>query len=130
VPLGDREPLCVNPLTGSVDRPAADAKQNLGAANATGLEWGARPAFLAKQVGARCVDGVLRVTKPASPLLKPASSWADRQKVPPYNLFYADIEADAKARVAAALGRADLPASAASIESRVVVGDAPVHEVE
>jgi len=73
---------------------------------------------------------VLRVTKPASPLLKPASSWADRQKVPPYNLFYADIEADAKARVAAALGRADLPASAASIESRVVVGDAPVHGVE
>ena len=32
---------------------------------------------------------------------KPTGSWADRRKVPGYNLFYADIEADALARVAA-----------------------------
>ena len=129
-PLGAREPLCVNPVTGSVNQPFADARQNRGAANATGLEWGARPAFLTRQVSARCEKGVLRVSAPASPSLVLAGSWADRQKVPPYNLFYADIEADATARVAAALGRTDLPPSAASIEQSVVIGDAPIRKVD
>lgn len=34
-------------------------------------------------------------------MLKSAGSWADRRKVPGYNLFYGDLEADAKRRVAA-----------------------------
>ena len=33
--------------------------------------------------------------------LQPGGAWADRRKVPGFNLFYADIEADAKARLAA-----------------------------
>jgi hypothetical protein len=78
---------------------------NLGAANATGLEWGVRPAFMARQVGARCVGGVLRVSRPRSAAFKKTGSWADRKKAPGFNLFYADIEADAKRRLATWLAR-------------------------
>jgi hypothetical protein len=99
------EPLCVNPLRGAVTTEDAPARQNLGSANATGLEWGARPAFLQRQVGAQCVDGVLRVTRPKSQALRPSGSWADRLKALGANLFYANIEADAQARAAAYLSR-------------------------
>jgi hypothetical protein len=101
VNLGPRPALCFNPILGAVTDQPAPARLHLGAANATGLEWGARPAFLARQVSARCEGGVLRVTPPRSTSLKATGSWADRHKVPGFNLFYADLEADAKARVAA-----------------------------
>jgi hypothetical protein len=130
IPLGKREPLCVNPLLGAVSDAPAEAKLNLGAANATGVEWGTRPAFLPRQVSARCVMGVLRVSSPTSPSLVLAGAWADRQKVAPYNLFYADLEADAKARVAAQMGRSDFPTSAASIDRAVEVRTVGVHKVD
>ncbi|MGE5565604.1 MAG: DUF3089 domain-containing protein [Parcubacteria group bacterium] len=95
------EPLCVNPLRGAVTNEDVPARQNMGSANATGMEWGARPAFLQRQVGAQCVDGVLRVTRPKSQALRPSGSWADRLKALGANLFYVDIEADAQARAAA-----------------------------
>lgn len=101
VELGGRALVCVNPILGAATTQAATPRENLGAANATGVEWGTRPAFLQRQVGAQCVDGILRVTKPKSAAFKPAGSWDDRLKAPGYNLFYADIEADALARVAA-----------------------------
>lgn len=101
VNLSPRPALCFNPILGAVtDRPAP-ARLHLGAANATGLEWGARPAFMARQVSARCEGGVLRVSKPKSASLRQTGNWADRRKVPGFNLFYADLEADAKARLAA-----------------------------
>lgn len=96
--LANRAVGCVSPLTGSVDAPEAPARANLGAANATGLEWGARPALLPHQVGARCVAGILRVTPQRSPDLRGGGSWTDRLKVMPYNLFWADLEADALTR--------------------------------
>ena len=93
--------LCFNPILGAtVDEPAP-ARMHLGAANATGLEWGARPAFLARQVAAHCEGGVLRVSAPKSASLQPSGSWAERRMAPGFNLFYADLEADAAARVAA-----------------------------
>lgn len=101
VNLGARTPICFNPLFGAVVDAEAPARLNLGATNATGLEWGARPAFLTRQVGAQCEKGVLRVTRPKSPSLRPSGSWTDRRRVPGYNVFYADLEADAGARVAA-----------------------------
>lgn len=101
VNLQGRLPLCFNPLLHQVSDASAPARLHDGAANATGLEWGARPPFLARQVAAECERGVLRVTRPRSSALKPTGSWADRRKVPGYNLFYADLEADAKARLAA-----------------------------
>lgn len=93
--------LCVNPLLGGVSDALAPAKDNLGAANATGLEWGVRPGFMARQVSAQCLNGVLQVSYPRSASLRPQGSWADRLRAPPYNLFWADLEADATARVAA-----------------------------
>jgi len=99
--ISPRPALCFNPLLGAVSDQPAPARLHLGAANATGLEWGARPAFMARQVGARCVGGVLVVTHPKSSSLQPRGDWADRRKVPGFNLFYADLEADAKQRLAA-----------------------------
>ncbi|HEX6858952.1 MAG TPA: DUF3089 domain-containing protein [Caulobacteraceae bacterium] len=110
--LGGRRPVCVNPLRGGATSEAVAARENLGAANATDMEWGARPAFLQRQVGAQCVGGVLRVTKPRSDAFKPHGSWADRLKAPGFNLFYADIEADAQARVAMMSGSSDPHSSA------------------
>ncbi|MET0295319.1 MAG: DUF3089 domain-containing protein [Phenylobacterium sp.] len=96
--------LCFNPLLGAVSQAPAAARLNLGSANATGLEWGARPAFLTRQVGAACdARGVLRLTAPKSPSLKPSGAWSERRKAPGYNIFYANLEADAKARVEALL---------------------------
>ena len=101
VNLSPRRSLCFNPVLGAVSEALAPARLHLGAANATGLEWGARPAFLGRQVSAKCEGGVLRVTRPKSAALQQKGSWADRRKVPGFNLFYADLEADATARLAA-----------------------------
>lgn len=101
VALGDRQPLCVNPVLGAASDELVPARMSLGAANASGLEWGSRPPFIARQIETQCVDGVLRHSLPRSESLRPSGSWADRRKSPPYNLFYADTEADALARVAA-----------------------------
>jgi len=128
-PLAGRPTLCVNPVTGASDT-AADIRSHLGAANATGMEWGARPAFLPRQVSAECRGGLLRISDPPSPSLRLSRAWTDRRKVAPYNVFYADIEADAKARVSALLNRPDFPQSAPSIDSAVIVGDIPVQRID
>ncbi len=101
VGLAGRPALCVNPILGAATDADAPARLNLGAVNATGLEWETRPGFMVRQAGARCVGGVLRVTRPRSASLRPTGAWAERLKVPPYNLFYADLEADAVRRVTA-----------------------------
>jgi hypothetical protein len=106
VGLDGRAPLCVNPLLGAASDADAPPRLNRGAANATGLEWGARPGFMARQVGARCAGGILRVTRPRSALLRPSGDWAERLRAAPYNLFWADLEADSQARVAAWLAAA------------------------
>ena len=93
--------LCFNPILGAATSEPAPARMHEGAANATGLEWGARPAFLARQVSATCDGGVLRVSAPRSASLKPSGSWTEQRMAPGFNLFYADLENDARARVAA-----------------------------
>jgi hypothetical protein len=122
--------LCVNPLLGArTDAPAPD-RENLGAAVATGFGWDERPAFLQRQVGARCVGGVLDVGKPRSKVFKPARGWADRLKAPPYNLFYLDIETDAQARVSALLGRDAFPKAAPPIRTSIAVKPSPVNRID
>ena len=105
VTMDGRAPLCVNPLLGARADVRAPARLNLGAANATGLEWGSRPALLKRQVWAQCQDGLLHTSRPKSTALRGAGSWADRHKVDGFNLFYADIEADAQGRVAKLTGK-------------------------
>ncbi len=100
-PLGGREVLCVNPVTGDVRAPRAPETAARGAANATGLEPGLRPAFLPGQTATRCERGVLRHPAPRSPALRPPGGWAAGLRTPPYNLFYLDLEADAARRLEA-----------------------------
>jgi hypothetical protein len=100
-PIGERPPLCVNPLLGTQSDDLAPARLNVGAANATGLEWGARPAFLVHQVSARCSQGLLLVSRPRSASLQRNGTWTAALEAPAYNLFYADVEADAMRRLAA-----------------------------
>ncbi len=111
VGLTGRPLLCVNPLLGRVSDAEAPARLNLGAANATGLEWGTRPGFMARQVGARCLAGVLRISRPRSASLLPSGGWARRLRVAPYNLFWADLEADAQRRLATWFASRPLPVS-------------------
>jgi hypothetical protein len=99
VNLRPRPALCFNPILGAVTDAPAPSRLHLGAANATGLEWGARPAFMARQVSAQCRNGVLSISRPKSPSLRSAGGWADRRKAAGFNLFYADEEADAKVRL-------------------------------
>jgi hypothetical protein len=101
VEIGERPLLCVNPVLGQRTEAPAAARLHRGAANASQLEWGVRPAFLDRQVTAQCRDGLLRYSRPESDSFKLSSGWADRRKVPPYNLFYADLEADVEQRLAA-----------------------------
>jgi len=98
VGLAGREPLCFNPILGAASDAEAPARLNLGAANASGLEWGARPGFMARQVSAQCVAGILRVSRSRSATLRPSGDWASRFRAAPYNLFWADLEADSKTR--------------------------------
>jgi hypothetical protein len=99
--LEGRPALCVNPVTGSTDAAPVAARAQRGATNATGLEWGARPALMAREVAAQCRGGLLRHTEPDLESLRLTGSWADRRKSRPYNLFYGDIEADVQTRLAA-----------------------------
>lgn len=99
IELGDRAALCVNPLTGSTSTAPAEARLHRGATNATGLEWGARPALMAREIAAQCRDGLLRHSEPRTESFRETGSWADRRKSRPYNLFYGDIEADVQARL-------------------------------
>lgn len=122
VNLGQRRPLCFNPLLQAVTDAPGPARLARGATNATGLEWGVRPPFVTRQVSARCQDGVLRVSRPEARMLRPQGSWEDRLRIPGYNLFYADIEADARERLAAFLA-ARPPSSRSPPASRTGPGE-------
>lgn len=99
VDLAGREALCVNPMTGSVGDEVVPARRHLGATNATALEWGVRPAFMDRLVETQCRGGLLRHTEPKTESFREVGNWADRRKSRPYNLFYADLEADVQARL-------------------------------
>ena len=100
IDLGGRAALCVNPVTGSTDTAPVEARLHQGATNATGLEWGARPALMAREIATQCRAGLLRYTEPGTESFRETGSWANRRKSRPYNLFYGDIEADVQARLA------------------------------
>lgn len=99
VDLDGRTALCVNPVSGAADEEPAPARLHRGAASATGLEWGVRPAFIDRAVAAQCRDGILRHTELTTESFREVGNWADRRKARPYNLFYADIEADVDRRM-------------------------------
>ena len=121
--------LCVNPMLGVETDANAPARLNRGAVAASDIEWGARPAFMNRQVSARCVDGVLRVSAPLSPSLKQTGGWLDHLKEPGFNLFYADEEADALARVGALLNQPGQGIPAPPITTTIDIKNSPIHRV-
>ena len=127
--LEDRALVCVNPLIGAAVTSLASPKLDIGAANATGLEWGVRPAFMPRQVSAQCVDGFLLTSKPSSATLKERGGWTDRLREAPFNLFYANEEADAKARVTTLTTRPGYVAPLPSNGRSIVVAHAPIHYI-
>lgn len=130
VNLAGRMPLCVNPLTGTATTEEAPERSNLGAANASRLAWGERPPLIARAVHAKCDGGILKVSRPRSGALRRSGGWADRLKMPPYNLFYGDLEADAEARVAALLGVPEGAKAAPPISQSISVGTVPTHRID
>ena len=130
VNLAGRMPLCVNPLTGTATTEEAPERANLGAANASRLAWGERPPLIARAVHAKCDEGILKVSRPKSGALRPTGGWADRLRMPPYNLFYGDLEADSQARVAALLGVPEGAKAAPPISQSISVGTVPTHRID
>lgn len=122
--------LCVNPVTGSVREPAAPARSSLGAVNATGLEWGARPALLSRQISTRCQEGRLIVSRPRSASLRPAGSWTDRRKMPGFNLFFGDLEADSLNRLAAWARVSAQGGPAPPITRSIAIRNSPIHRID
>lgn len=100
VPLAGRPVLCVNPVTGSDDGARSQMHLHRGATNATGLEWGARPALIARMITAQCREGFLWHDAPTLESFRRTGGWAEQMKSRPYSLFYGDIEADVAARLA------------------------------
>ncbi|MFS0739999.1 DUF3089 domain-containing protein [Brevundimonas sp. 3P9-tot-E] len=92
---------CVNPVTGSAAVPRSAMRESRGATNATNLEWGVRPALQRRIVAAECRDGVLWRSRLSSESFRPRGAWAEQRKIPPYNPFYADVEADVMKRLSA-----------------------------
>lgn len=90
---------CVNPVTGSVNAPISAMRDSRGATNATNLEWGARPAFQGRIVAGQCRGGILWRSPLNSESFRAQGSWANRRKIPSFNLFFADIEADVLNRI-------------------------------
>lgn len=109
VDLAGRPALCVNPVTGSTDTAPVEARSHRGATNATGLEWGARPALMAREMATRCRDGLLRHTPPQRESFRERGDWVERRMARPYNLFYGDIEADVQTRLSNWLAGQSVP---------------------
>lgn len=128
--LAGRPALCVNPVSGARSDAQIPATAQLGGADATELEWGTQPGFLPRQAASQCQGGVLYVSRPSSPSLRPRGGWAERRRAPGYNLFYADLEADAKARLGALMALDDWDRLAPPIATSIRVPRAPIHRID
>lgn len=100
VPVGNRPLLCVNPLDWRIDG-SAPAATNLGSLP-TGRGGDGLPALLPAGAGARCVNGLLVVDLPAGSPFHPSKLIGEGSlHIVDYNLFWANLRANATARVAA-----------------------------
>lgn len=98
--IHERGTLCVNPLLWTTSEDFAPARLHRGGAAAEGLGPGDRPSPLASQTGAQCQNGLLMIESPRSRALRRPDRLGEERRVPPFNLFYADIRADALDRMA------------------------------
>ena len=94
---------CINPILGARSTDYAPARLHRGGAQASGFREGANPAALPAQTGAQCTDGVLMTELPRSRSLQRPGRLTENYRLPPFNLFYEDLRADAEQRLAAFL---------------------------
>jgi len=118
-PLGGGRLLCVNPLLGAAGHALAPAKMSQGASAASGGPVTAMPDLVSRDVSAQCVAGLLQVSAPRSAPPTGAGPWG-------YNLFFADIEADARARLAALSTQSGFQRVAPPITQSIDIPDVPV----
>jgi len=91
--------LCVNPLLWTTAEDYAPARLHGGGAAAEGLAPGESPSPLANQTSAQCQNGLLMIEQPRSSALRRPSRLGEDRRVPPFNLFYVDLRADAQRRM-------------------------------
>jgi hypothetical protein len=117
-PFGERKPLCVNPLLGAASPAFAPARLSKGAWPPVRTPW-ASPYMMSRVVSAQCAHGLLQASTPRAPFSLAGEPWG-------YNLFFADIEADARSRVAGLSGQAGFKRVAPPITQSVDVRDVPI----
>jgi hypothetical protein len=129
-PLVGRRLACMNPLLWNAGEDYAPSRLNRGAVAAEGMEPGVTPSPAPGQTGAQCQDGLLLIEEAESSRFRRPVALAERYRTPPYNLFYEDLRANARARARAALDRmANEALYAEPITETVVIGDAPINRV-
>lgn len=129
-PVKNEKLLCVNPLTWTRTTDYVGPENHKGAASATGLKLGDRPAAIPHAVGARCVDGILVVDRPRQKFLRRGKWFGAKWHVQPYNLFYRDLTLDAARRVRLLQARLEQEARILKpIEEPVDLKESPVNKV-
>lgn len=98
--IEERGTLCINPLLWTAGEDFAPARLHRGGAVAEGLDLGETPSPMANQTGAQCENGLLLIEEPSSRSLRRLDRLGEDRRVPPFNLFYADIQANAEQRLA------------------------------
>ncbi|MCB2113184.1 MAG: DUF3089 domain-containing protein [Parvularculaceae bacterium] len=122
--------VCVNPLTWRRGGDYAPAANNIGAASATGIAYGAMPPPIARAVGARCANGVLVVDTPKRRILRRGDWFGDKWKSQPFNLFYYDLAENAGLRLKALNERLKVePVPLAPIGETIDLGASPINKV-
>ncbi len=122
--------ICVNPLTWTRNEAYAPPERHVGAASATGIGFGARPPILAHAIGAKCERGILVVDAPRQAYLRRSAWYGAKWKAQPFNLFYFDLEANARLRAATLIERLKTDAEVlAPIGDTVDVDISPVNKV-
>lgn len=116
-PVGGKPLLCVNPLTWSANAEPGDKELHRGGVSAVGFEPGLRPTVHRQQVGAQCVDGLLRVTQPNVRSLRRPRVLGGKFRTLPSNLFYDDLRLNARLRVEALIASDVLPKRAPLLDS-------------
>ena len=130
-PTADRPLICVNPLTWRADGGYAPAELHLGGVPATGLERGIEPIATARALGGGCSEGVLIIDRPSAGHLRANRFFGAKWRIQDFNLFYADIRANARNRAQRLHGILEEESRRAPPLNRPVeVRDSPINPVD
>jgi len=122
--------LCVNPLSWTMTETHVGPESHIGAASATGIGFGKKPPSVNHALGARCVNGILVVDPPAQDYLRRRAWFGFKWRAQNFNLFYFDLAADARRRVAALSARLEEESKYLDpIEKTIDLRESPINKV-